>query len=131
MLVGIHVRVGSTALRILAGIRLVNGILGLLAPSFLIRRLGGDPKVDRAAYYPFRLFGIRTIVLAVDLFTMRDDELSRATTTAVVIHAVDTVSAAVGGFSGEVTKKVAWTTTLISAVNTILALIGWLGRSQR
>jgi hypothetical protein len=120
--------VGTVALRALAVVRLINGVLGLLAPAILIRRLGADPKVDKSAFYPFRLFGIRTIILGADLLTLRDEELDRASTTAVLIHSVDTASAALGGIRGEMPPKAAWTTTAISAVNTLLAVINWLAR---
>jgi hypothetical protein len=125
-----NVTVGTIASRTLAGIRLVNGVLGLIAPQILIRRLGADPAVDGSAFYPFRLFGIRTIVLAVDLFTMRGAELRRASTAAVVIHSVDTVSAALGGIRGEMPAKASWITTAISGTNAVLAVVAWSFRPR-
>lgn len=54
----------------LAGIRLFNGAAGLLAPELLIRRLDPDREPpSAAAVYAFRLFGIRTILLGLDLLT--------------------------------------------------------------
>jgi len=113
----------------LAGIRLANGTLGLLAPQLLVKRLGVEPALNTASYYPFRMFGIRTIVLGVDLLTLRDGELRRADATAVLIHSVDTVAAAVGGIRGDVPAKAARLTTAISAVNTALALVSWFSRA--
>ncbi len=121
---------GLWARRALAVVRLANGTLGLLAPQILLKRLEVDPVSNTAAYYPFRMFGIRTIVLGVDLLTMRDEELRRASATAVVIHSVDTVAAAVGGLRGDVPAKAARLTTAISAVNTVLALISWFARPK-
>ena len=41
---------GTTAVRALAAIRLVNGTLGLLAPQVLVRRTSADPTaVSRSA----------------------------------------------------------------------------------
>jgi len=51
----------------LATIRLVNGTLALVAPNALLRRLGADPNVNKVAIYPMRMFGIRTVVLGVQL----------------------------------------------------------------
>ena len=122
--------VGLWARRTLAVVRLANGTLGLLAPQLLVKRLGVDPASNTAAYYPFRMFGIRTIVLGVDLLTMRDEELRRASATAVLIHSVDTVAAAVAGLRGDVPAKAARLTTAISAVNTLLALVSWFARPR-
>jgi hypothetical protein len=45
----------------LAVVCLVNGGLALLAPRFLLRRLGTDPDRDPSGIHPFRMFGIRTV----------------------------------------------------------------------
>jgi hypothetical protein len=119
------------ALRALAAIRLLNGLLGLLRPDLLIRRLDGDPAVQTIAPYPFRMFGVRTVLLGIDLLLLRGVELDRAARTAVVIHASDTASAAYGGIRKEVPARVAVMTTTISAVNTLLAIVGWRGRRSR
>ena len=42
---------GDQARQKLAAIRLINGALALLAPRFLIRRLGTDPDVDASGRY--------------------------------------------------------------------------------
>ena len=44
----------TKARKLLAGIRLVNGALALVAPQFLLRRLGADPDRDPSGIYPFR-----------------------------------------------------------------------------
>lgn len=116
------------ALRALAVIRLVNGVLGLLAPSFLVRRLGSDPANSTVAFYPFRMFGIRTVLLGSDLLLLRGDDLERAVKTALVVHGSDTVSAAVGGLRREVPGRTAVVTTAISATNTALAAVALRGR---
>ena len=51
----------------LAAIRLVNGTMALLTPEMMLRRLGADPAANQVAIYPLRMFGIRTVVLGVDL----------------------------------------------------------------
>lgn len=117
------------ALRALAIIRLVNGGLGLLAPSFLVRRLAAPNGSQSVAYYPFRMFGIRTLLLGCDLLILRGPNLERAVKLAVVIHASDTASAVVGGMRHEVPRKTAVLTTAISAINTALALVAMFGRA--
>jgi hypothetical protein len=106
----------------LAGIRIINGALGLLAPGLLARRL----EVEAAAKpmgYPFRMFGIRTILIGADLLS-RDPAVRRhAVRAAVVVHASDTVSAYAAGASGALPRRAATITTAISALNLALALL--------
>ena len=109
--------------KVLAGIRLVNGTLGLLAPELLLRRLGTDLSRDRSGIYPFRMFGIRTILIGADLLLLQGEERRRATRLAVLIHASDTLAAATAGIRGDLPRKAATVTTLISAGNTVLAVL--------
>jgi hypothetical protein len=106
----------------LAGIRIFNGTAGLLAPDKLARKL----EVEEAAApmsYPFRMFGIRTILIGVDLLS-RDPEVRRhAVRSAPLIHASDTISAWAAGKLGALPPKAAKTATTISAVNVVLALL--------
>ncbi|MGW1879088.1 hypothetical protein [Streptomyces sp. NPDC001975] len=106
----------------LAGIRLFNGVTGLLAPDLLIRRLDPDREPPSpAAVYAFRLFGIRTILLGLDLLTNRDERLREDLCDGVLIHGSDTATAAALGLSGRLPPRTAALTTLISAANTFLA----------
>ncbi|WP_330329136.1 hypothetical protein OHS33_04910 [Streptomyces sp. NBC_00536] len=105
----------------LAGIRLFNGITGLLTPTVLIRRLDPDRDLSPAAVYAFRLFGIRTILLGLDLLTNRGQRLQEDLREGVLIHGSDTATAALLGIRGQLPPRTAALTTLISAVNTTLA----------
>jgi hypothetical protein len=106
----------------LAGIRLANGTAGLLAPHVLARRLDVEPSAGPMGY-PFRMFGIRTILIGADLLA-RDRAVRRhALRAAVLVHACDTVSAAASGVTGGLPKSGATKATAISAVNVLLALI--------
>ena len=69
----------------LATIRLVNGTLALVAPNTLLRRLGADPNANKVAIYPMRMFGIRTVVLGVQLLI--DAPSPEADRFGVLIHA--------------------------------------------
>ncbi|MFD8542403.1 hypothetical protein [Streptomyces sp. NPDC059649] len=116
----------------LAGIRLFNGVTGLLAPSLLIRRLDPDHEPSPAAVYAFRLFGIRTILLGIALLTHDGARLRQDLREGVLIHGSDTATAAMLGIRGQVPPRTAALTTLISATNTVLAATGQdAGNRQR
>lgn len=107
----------------LATVRLVNGALGLVAPMVLLRRLGFDETTGRAGVYPFRMFGVRTILIGADLLMLDGEERKRATRVAVIVHAADTVSAATAGITGDLPRQAAIMTTALSAANTVLAVL--------
>lgn len=112
----------SAARRTLAAIRFANGVLGLLAPQVLLRRLGTDPGLDRSGVYPFRMFGVRTVLLAGDLLLLHGAQLRRAQRTAVLVHLTDTASAATAWRRGDLPARAGRAATAISAVNSALAL---------
>ncbi len=113
---------GDFARVTLAGIRIFNGTAGLFAPGMLSKRLEVEDAAGPMAY-PFRMFGVRTILIGVDLLA-RDPEVRRhAVRQASLIHASDTISAWAAGKSGALPPKAAKTATVISAVNLALALI--------
>ena len=114
-------RVGEGARIALAGIRMFNGAVGLLAPAVAARRIGTAPGA--APYYPWRMFGVRTVIIGAELLS-RDPHLrAKAVRLALPIHAMDTVSAAFGGMRGETTRRTSVVLTLISGTNTVLALL--------
>ncbi|OSZ61538.1 hypothetical protein OQI_04845 [Streptomyces pharetrae CZA14] len=110
---------------LLGGIRLFNGATGLLAPALLIRRLDPDREPHSpAAVYAFRLFGIRTVLLGLDLLTHHGERLREDLREGVLIHASDTATAAMLGLSGRLPPRTAVLTTAVSAANTVLATAG-------
>jgi hypothetical protein len=114
----------------LAGIRIVNGAAGLLAPQVLARRLDVEESAGPMGY-PFRMFGIRTVLIGADLLA-RDEAVRRhATRAAVVVHASDTVCAFVAGKTGALPPRAAKVATAISAVNLVLALLANRGLTRR
>ncbi|OAN36415.1 hypothetical protein [Mycolicibacterium iranicum] len=115
------------ARKVLATIRILNGAAGLLIPEKLLGRLGVDTATDRSGTYPFRMFGIRTVLIGLDLLLLTGDELRRAEKLAVLIHAADTASATVTTARNELPRKQGLTAVGISAVNTGLAVIAWRG----
>jgi hypothetical protein len=104
----------------LAAIRLVNGALALLAPAVMLRRLGADPRTNQVAVYPLRMFGIRTVVLGVELLT--GGSMQQKGKVGVVIHAADAASAITAGLRRQLPPRVAVVAAGISVTNTALAL---------
>jgi hypothetical protein len=101
----------------LAGVRLVNGTVGLVKPELLARSLGADPDESPALLYALRLFGVRTVVISLDLLR-RDPSALR---TAVPIHASDTLAAAL--LARRLPREKGALIVGISATNTVLALL--------
>jgi len=120
-------KLSVVARKLLAAIRIANGVAGLLVPEKLLGRLGVDTVTDRSGTYPFRMFGIRTVLIGLDLLLLTGDELRRAEKVAVLIHAVDTASATVTTVRNDLPRKQGLTAVGISAVNTGLAVAAWRG----
>ena len=108
---------------VLGGIRLTIGLLSTLVPKRLVRSFGQDPEKNGAAVYALRLFGVRTIVLGVQLLTADDDDLDDALRYAVPIHASDATAALIAGLSHELPVRAAVTGTVTSSINTLLAVV--------
>jgi hypothetical protein len=107
----------------LAGIRIFNGAAALFAPALLARRLGGDANSNRAALYVLRLFGIRTIIIGIELLAPDEELRANALRYAIPIHASDTISAAIAGIQGQLPSRASIMLTAISGVNTVLAIL--------
>ena len=115
------------AWKVLALIRLVNGALALFAPSWLAGRIGVDPKEQPAVLYVFRMFGIRTILIAVDLF-IHPEGRTRALREGIIIHGSDTAAASIAFAFGQLPVRSALTAVAISAVNFSLAVYAYTHR---
>jgi hypothetical protein len=107
---------------VLALIRLFNGLAALLVPGILARQVGVDPDANPGVLYVFRMFGIRTVLLGIELLVQTGDRRAEALRRAVIIHASDTVAAALASFSSNFPKK-GRLIVVISAINTALAFI--------
>src|ERR1700694_938674 len=107
---------------LLALIRLGNGLAALLVPGFLARQVGIDPDANPGALYVFRMFGIRTVLLGIELFTQTGDRRAEALRRAILIHASDTLAAFLATLSGSF-PKTGRLIVYISAANTVLAVI--------
>ena len=103
----------------LAAIRIFNGATALVAPERLDERLG----LERSADYPWRMFGIRTVLMGLDLLSSDKEVRAHALRSSVLVHGSDTISAARAGLTRTLAPRAAVTATAISAVNVALALI--------
>lgn len=127
-------KVGTGARYALGIIRIVNGAIGLAAPAVIMRRFGEDsPASNPAATYGLRLFGIRTVLIGVDLLRMQGRELDHALRAAPIIHASDTATVLALKQSKQLSPELARPLALISGTNTVLALTAFLAsrRSRR
>jgi hypothetical protein len=115
-------RLREPARILLACIRLLMGLLALLAPGIPANQIGVDPKANPGILYVFRMFGMRTVLIGAELLMQTGDRRAEAVRRAVVIHASDTLAAYMASRSGVFPQKgriIVW----ISAFNTVLALI--------
>ena len=109
--------------------RVVNGVLGLVAPTFIARRLGDEhPERNAAAIYGIRLFGIRTIVIGLDLLRPPGEALDRAVRAAPLIHGSDTATVLTLQRRKVLPSQLARPLAAISGLNTLLAVVAVLGR---
>jgi len=115
-------RAPEYARMLLAAIRILNGVLALVAPQVLARRVGIDPDRSSASLYFMRMFGVRTIFIGADLLLKKGDARAETVRTAAFIHGSDTLSAALAALSGQLPRGAGLMITAISAVNTGLAL---------
>jgi len=113
--------VGEFAWKALAGIMLVNGTLGVFAPRFLIRQLGIKPEIEPGMIYVFRMFGIRTIFIAVDMFRF-PSRRGRTLREGILVHGTDTAAALAGAALGQLPWRKGLMVSGVSLINTALAI---------
>ena len=106
---------------LLAGIRLFNGAAALFTPKLLARQFGDNP--NHAVVYALRLFGVRTIIVGIELLAPDEELRASALRYAIPIHASDTLSAALAGIQGQLPSRTSIMLTAISGVNTALAIV--------
>ncbi|GAC1401952.1 MAG: hypothetical protein NVS4B7_09750 [Ktedonobacteraceae bacterium] len=106
---------------LLAGIRLINGAAALFAPTLLARQFGDTP--NHSVVYALRLFGVRTIIVGIELLVPDEELRASALRYAIPIHATDTLSAALAGMQGQLPRRTAIMLTALSGVNTTLAIL--------
>jgi hypothetical protein len=121
---------GEFAWKALVGIMLVNGCLGVFAPRVLIRGLGVKPELQPGMMYVLRMFGVRTLFIAIDLVRLPGDR-ERSLREGVVVHATDAGAALAAAALGQLPVRPALMVTGLSTLNTILALVGARAHKRR
>ena len=77
------------------------------------------------------MFGIRTVLIGLDLLSSDPDVRRHAQRAALLIHASDTASAAAAGLSKQLPARSAALATGISALNVVLAAIARTDARER
>jgi hypothetical protein len=115
----------------LGAIRLFNGGVALVAPQVLARQVGVDPDASPGTLYFERLFGIRTVIIGLQLLWLKPGkERSEALRLALIIHASDTLAAVMASMSGKLPGQSGLLVPLISATNTLLAILANWGEDE-
>lgn len=109
--------------RMLLGlVRLINGAIALFAPQIIIGRFDEDGRDVPVTRYALRMFGVRTVLIGLDLFRGVGPKRSHAVKVAPVVHVSDTVAAVLAARSGKVARSTGALIVAISALNTLLSL---------
>lgn len=112
---------------VLGLVRIVNGALGLFLPTTLIARIDPENPPSPAAVYAFRLFGVRTVLIGLDLVRRSPEARAKAVSEAPLIHAADTATATLLTATGRVSVRTGAPLIAISGLNTLLAVLARRG----
>ncbi len=115
----------------LAAVRLFNGGAALAVPGTFARRLGTEADAHGPAVHISRMFGIRTVLIALDLLSRDEDVRRHALRVALLVHVSDTISAAAAGLSKQLPTRLALHATGVSAANVVLAAIAGADARRR
>ena len=100
-----------------------NGAVALAAPAVAAKRIGMAPDATEPSHYPWRLMGVRTLIIGAELLSRDPGRREKAVRIALPIHAIDTISAAKTLIRGELPKRNAILLTVVSGTNTVLSLL--------
>ena len=116
---------GDLARVALAGIRMTNGAIAIVAPSIITRRFNapGETEPHPAAVYALRMFGIRTVLVALDLLHHDASTRAHAVRVAPIVHATDLCTAILISRSPRVSQSTGRIIVAISGLNTLLAFV--------
>jgi hypothetical protein len=111
------------ARKTLGAIRLANGAMALFAPRTMAKTLGVK-DANSAVIYALRMFGIRTVIIGLQLFVSEGEALDNALHVGILIHASDATAAVLAGVHHDLPPRAAVAGALISTLNTGLAVVG-------
>ena len=113
---------GRTSITMHIQVEVERGLEVLQVTEAEVVYVGIDPDTTPGGLYVFRMFGIRTVFIAWELLFATGQRRANAVNRAPIIHASDTIAALLAANSGLLPGRSGLTITLISAVNTALAL---------
>ena len=122
----------ALARKILMSVRAAVGWSSLLLPGVVLRLFGVKGHLRAELKYALRLFGIRDVLLAYQLYqTQRPDapaeELEEVLRQGIAVDSIDAVSALVAGASKGVGPR---TAVMGTGAAVFAAAMGFLGREQ-
>lgn len=120
------------ARKILMSIRSAVGWSSLLVPGLVLRIFGVRGHLRAEFKFALRLFGIRDVLMAYQLYQAQrheagPDELEEVLRQGIAVDTVDFVSALVAGMSRGTRAS---TTALAAGTAGAVAALGYLGREQ-
>jgi hypothetical protein len=99
------------------------GVGAVLAPRALGRLFGVEPADNPVAPYLMRLFGIREIFMAWDLYLTADDELERTVARSIPVDAADALASTLAGVAGYLPRRAAAMSTATAIVGTVKGVV--------
>ncbi len=105
---------------------LARGALGIgavLAPRALGRLFGVESADNPVAPYLMRLFGIREMFMAWDLYLTADDELERTVSRTIPVDAADALASTLAGVAGYLPRRAAAMSTASALVGTVNGIV--------
>lgn len=94
----------ESALRQLAGLRVVIGLAALIAPRLAGKLFGLDPEANPQSPYLARLFGVRDVALGVGALASTGEARKKWVLIGIGVDATDAVSAGLAGKDGSVSS---------------------------
>lgn len=110
--------------------RLFNGAAALVWPNLLGKRLGVQTETSPGFGYAFRLFGVRTVLLGIQLLRAGDERHTSVVREALIVHPADTAAAIVVLRRKELPPHGAKVAIAASALNVVLAALANWGRPR-
>src|SRR5688572_3290090 len=92
----------DSAVTSLAGLRVVIGILALVAPRFAGKLFGLQPEANPQSPYLARLFGIRDVALGLGALSTKGEARRQWVTIGIGVDATDALSAGLAKRDGSV-----------------------------
>ena len=94
------------------------GVGAVVAPRAMGRLFGVDAAANPVTPYLMRLFGIRELYMAWDLYCTDEDELERTVTSMIPVDGADAVASALAGIVGYLPRQAALMGTATALLGT-------------